>query len=700
MPFNRSSVPGVTVVLDPGCRAPDTGTVLDLRGRLDTAVLRTALAQIAAGRPGPHGAPRLLRHGADHHTLELPAGLGDWATCPAGMLADLVTSGPAAVARSTGHGRAGAHPPGPPPARRPARTFPVTPFQRELLAGPHPPDQQVEQFTWRWHGPLDTGRFTAAWQCVVDRESVLRTAFAWDPQLRAVLFDHCVPEVVRHPYDASVSREALLAAERERGFDLRRPGLLRVALLDRAPDGPSVEPCAVDVALTYHRSVLDAWSVRLLLRTFYRAYLAGGRLPGGERRPDLRDYTRWLDDRNLDAARDFWRRPLCRPPVALRPAAPGERTGQDGTGRGGVRLSRAETARLTRWAARRGVTESSVLQAVWALVLYRASGTAGTPAPVVLGVTFSGRGVLLEDVERVPGPLAVPLPMSVAVDPAQTLSRLLRTVRDQVLGMAAYEWVPAGRIRDWLGLADRPGPGEVCLTFEHRTVEDGTLTGALAAHGVRAGPAALTGAPTSAALDVVAYRDERDGLVVSTVYDRATLGDAGARTMLDRCARLLRRLPGLADESTTVADVLGTLGEAGTPRLHTGPARGTRAGTLVPLRAPGTPDAATVCLVGAPGAPHDWHHGLLRCYEGAQALVLLRTAPHAVQQGAAALGPLAGAPGRLILGGFSGAGTPAYAIARRLAESGHSPPPVILGSGEEGAGAHALADALRRAAES
>ncbi|MGX1508770.1 condensation domain-containing protein [Streptomyces collinus] len=698
MPFNRSSVPGVTVVLDPGCRAPDTGTVLDLRGRLDTAVLRTALAQIATGRPGPHGEPRLLRHGADHHTLELPVGLTDSATCPAGMLADLVTSGPAA-ARSTGPGRAGAHAPGPRPVRRPARTFPVTPFQRELLADPHLPDQQAEQFTWRWHGPLDTGRFTAAWQCVFDRETVLRSAFVWDSQPRAVLFDHCVPEVVRHPYDTSVSREALLTAERERGFDLRRPGLLRVALLDGAPDGPPGEPGAVDVALTYHRSVLDAWSVRLLLRTFYRAYLGGGRLPGGERRPDLRDYTRWLDDRNLDAARDFWRRPLGRPPVALRRAARGERTGQSGTGRGSVRLTRAETARLTQWAARRGVTESSVLQAVWALLLYRASGTAGTPAPVVLGVTLSGRGVLLEDVERVPGPLAVPLPMSIAVDPAQTLSRLLRAVRDQILGMAAYEWVPAGRIRDWLGLADRPGAGEVSLTFEHRTVEDGTLTEALAAHGVRAGPAALTGAPSSMALDVVAFRDERDGLVVSTVYDRATLRDEGARTMLDRCARLLRRLPA-ADESTTVADVLGTLGEAGTPRLHAGPACGTPARALVPLRAPSTPDAATVCLVGAPGAPHDWHHGLLRCYQGAQALVLLRTAPHADHQGAAALGPLAEAPGRLILGGFSGAGAPAYAIARRLAASGHSPPPVILGSGEEGEGAHALADALRRAAES
>jgi hypothetical protein len=68
--------------------------------------------------------------------------------------------------------------------------------------------------------------------------------------------------------------------KRARSFDLRRPGLLRVALLD----GP--EPCT-DVLLTYHRVLLDSWSVRLLMRECCRRYLVGGVLPGCERRPDF-----------------------------------------------------------------------------------------------------------------------------------------------------------------------------------------------------------------------------------------------------------------------------------------------------------------------------------------------------------------------------------------------------------------------------
>ncbi|WP_261995068.1 hypothetical protein, partial [Streptomyces sp. ME109] len=32
---------------------------------------------------------------------------------------------------------------------------------------------QLEQLYWDWSGPLEVARFAAAWQSVVDRESVL-----------------------------------------------------------------------------------------------------------------------------------------------------------------------------------------------------------------------------------------------------------------------------------------------------------------------------------------------------------------------------------------------------------------------------------------------------------------------------------------------------------------------------------------------
>ncbi len=695
MPTDRSPAPTMTVVLDPGHHTQESRPVLELRGRLDPALFRAALDRIAAGHPTPfNGQLRLHRHGPDHHTLELPSPAGDPAPYPAGLLADLITSAPvvapdpASVADGDG-GRPSAYGPLP-------QTFSVTPLQRELLADASTgPDHQVEQLAWRWHGLLDTGRFTAAWRAVFDCETVLRSAFVWDPHPRAVLFDRCEPDVAHHAHDAFAGREHLLAAERSRGFDLRRPGLLRVALLDGPPVRSFDEEPPTDVVLTYHRALLDGWSVRVLVREFYRAYLAGGTLPGGERRPDLRDYTRWLDRQDPAPARDFWSRPTSvAAPAPLPRAAPGERTGHDGAGRSRTRLSRAETTRLAHWAARWGATESGALHTVWAMLLYRACGALRGPVRVGFGVSFSGRGILLEDIERIPGPFANPLPLTVEVDPADTVARLLRTLRDRVLDMAAYEWTPAGRIQQWLG----PGgaePAETLLAFEPTPRRDDLLTGALAAHGVHVEHPVPAAARTASALGVVAHHDGQGGLVLSAVHDRERLEDDKTQAMLVQSAQLLRRLPYTVRESTTVAEVIGSLSGAQMPRVHD---RGRPAGLLVPLRAAALPGRATICLIAAPGAPDAWYRGLVRCYDGPEALFVLRASANVPRGGAAALGPLAGPGGRLVLGGFSGAGALAYEIARHCVAAGRTPPLVVLGSGEDDDGARELARALRRAA--
>lgn len=694
MPTDRSSAPTMTVVLDPGHHTQESRPVLDLRGLLDMALFQAALDRIATGHPTPlTDRLRLHRHAPDHHTLELPSPAGDPAPYPAGLLADLITSTPV-TARDTasvtdGEGaRPGGYGPLP-------QTFAVTPLQRELLADVGGgPDHQVEQLAWRWHGPLDTGRFTAAWQAVFDCETVLRSAFVWDPHPRAVLFDHCRPDVAQHAHTAFADREDLMAAERSRGFDLRRPGLLRIALLDGPPVRSFDEEAPTDVVLSYHRALLDGWSVRVLVREFYRAYLAGGTLPGGERRPDLRDYTRWLDRQDPAPAQDFWSRTAASVPARLPRAAPGERTGLSGAGRSRARLSRAESASLAQWAARHGATESSALLAGWAMLLYRASGAVRGPVQIDFGVSFSGRGILLEDIERIPGPFANPLPLTVEVDPAHTVERLLRTLRDRTLDMAAYEWLPAGRVQEWLG-RDGAEPAETLLAFEHAPRRDDRLAGALAAHGVHAEYPLPTAASTASALSVVACHDGQGRLVLSAVHDRERLEDDRTQSLLTQSARLLRRLPYMVRESTTVAEVLGSLGDAEPPRLHD---RGRSDGLLVPLRPAALPDRATICLIAAPGAPDAWYHDLVRCYDGPEALLVLRASAQVPRGGAAALAPSAGPGARLVLGGFSGAGAIAYEIARHLAAAGHTPPLVVLGSGEDEDGARELARALRRAA--
>ncbi|WP_240196881.1 condensation domain-containing protein, partial [Nonomuraea lactucae] len=86
---------------------------------------------------------------------------------------------------------------------------------------------------------LDPAVLRQAWDVVVQRHAALRTGFVWEgvPEPVQVVYDRVeVPFEVLDWSDGSAGRERLeelLAADRERGFDLARPPLMRVYLVDR-----------------------------------------------------------------------------------------------------------------------------------------------------------------------------------------------------------------------------------------------------------------------------------------------------------------------------------------------------------------------------------------------------------------------------------------------------------------------------------
>ncbi|MFK0013543.1 condensation domain-containing protein [Streptomyces sp. NPDC091027] len=438
----------MTVVLTPG---PPTS--LDLHGRLTPAALTAALALL------PPCTPTLHRHTAHHHTLTLPP-----PPFPAGRLSDLLTGAtagdrehhttrtphphttptdtPPTAPAPTGTGTGTAAPTAPEPDDPP----PLTPLQHDLLldAMTHPGAAlHIGQLHWRWNGPLDTRRLTAAWQTLHDSEAVLRTALTapTTPGSRPHLtvHPHATAHLQRHPR-GSADWHTLLLAERMREFDLRHPGAaLRIALLEE-PDH------AHRVLLTYHQALLDDWSARLLRRTLHRAYLADGRPAGSERRPDIRDHLRWTARQETAAARAYWARTtppadaagLPGPPHPPHPA-PDAAHPPRGHGRNRHRLTPYEAMRLRTWAASRGAAESTALHAVWALQLHRA--TPHAPA-VAFTATVSGRGIPLPGAERLPGPLRNAVPLHTPITPTTPLADVLATLTDQTLQASAYEWLP------------------------------------------------------------------------------------------------------------------------------------------------------------------------------------------------------------------------------------------------------------------
>ncbi|MEV6963407.1 condensation domain-containing protein [Streptomyces sp. NPDC051207] len=574
--------------------------------------------------------------------------------------------------------------------------FRATPQQLALFTGGDArpgTGRHVEQLVWVWHGPLDVERFTAAWQSVFDCEAVLRTAFTGGPEPQLMVHSRVTPEITRRIHRAD-DWSPLLERDRLRGFDLRCPGALRLTLLEAERTRPADPPSPTRIVLTYHRALIDTWSAHLLLREFYRAYLAGGTLPGGERRPDLRDYTAWLAAQDREFARDFAARTAPPGEAASRPGRPAGTTGLTGVGRARLRLDPEETGRLAQWAGRWGAAESSVLQAVWAMLIYRASGAPG-PAPVSFAVTVPGRGIPLDGVARMPGPLRNALPMCVEVDPADTVPGLLRQLRDRALDMAAYEWVSG----DWTHPPGRCGPGAAgagtVIVFEDPPHPVEGLHGELAAHGIRVEFSGTVPARSVLPIGLLAHHDDAGGLVFTTVHDRALLDEEAAAELLVQSAMLLQELPVWADEFTTVAEVLKLLEGRAVPRMADA-SRAGRDDPLRTLRAAAVEEAGTICLIPPPGTPATCYDLLPPAHPGPQELLVLTTGADAARSALASR-----ATGRsLLLGGFSGAGALACALARRIAADGGDPPQVVVaGAGaDEGERIRALARALGDAA--
>ncbi|MYS33377.1 condensation domain-containing protein [Streptomyces sp. KhCrAH-43] len=532
--------------------------------------------------------------------------------------------------------------------------------QRDLIraAVRDPADGHVGQLAWNWAGPLDTARLADAWLSVADRETVLRASFDWTHLPRLVLHEWAEIEIV-HLEHAAVSWSDLVERDRLRSFAPHRPGLLRVTLLDGRP-GPDGERGPTRVLLTYHRALLDERGVHLLLREFYRAYARGGVLPGGDRRPDVRDHALWLARQHTGAAHAYWSTAAPPPEAIVRPGlSGGAPTGHTGSGRVQRRLRPPQTARLRTWAAMRGAGESSALHAVWALLLYRAVDATG-PAPVSFGVHLSGRDVPMEGAGGIPGLLGNPLPMTVTVDPADPLTGLLEQARDVALDLSGHAWVPADRVRVWSG---RDPDAELFATgveFDSRPQMPEALLAELRGQGIEVDAPRSISAHPGLPLALAARHDADGGLTLTAMYDRRCLGDVDASALLSHCLRLLRSLPDHRDPQSTVGHVLELLQGFEVPRVLPRPPE--PEGPDVSVLRAGDPAADTIVLVATPGVPPGAYEALVRDHPGPERILGLRVT-RAGEPPASALLRLLACEGRLVLCGAGPGGTAAYEIA-------------------------------------
>lgn len=288
-------------------------------------------------------------------------------------------------------------------------------------------------------GGLDRTDFRQAWNRVVERHGALRTSLHWEDLDRPVqVVRRRTPLEIewvdgRHlaPHRREEEFEALLEADRQRGFDLNRAPLMRL-LLFRTTDTEH------RLVWTLHHSMLDGWSASLVLDEAmenYRILRSGGIV----RRPDaprFRDYVIWESRQDRSPAEAHWRNLLAgvrpRPPVAVLGSF------EPLDGHRVVELS-ADLAEQLRLLCRRlRVTPSILLQGVVGLaVAYWARRD-----EAVIGLTVSGRTAEVPDLEDAVGLFATTVPARIPCSPDRSVGSWLRQIQSDFLDGTPFHFHP------------------------------------------------------------------------------------------------------------------------------------------------------------------------------------------------------------------------------------------------------------------
>lgn len=353
--------------------------------------------------------------------------------------------------------------------------YPLSPIQQGMLfysvaRSETAQDMYAVQWSCTLPETLAIVPFERAWQRVIERHPILRTAFLWQD------LDEPLQVVGRHvsihvqsldwsellPEQFEVKKEAWLQADQAQGFALAAAPLMRLTLL-RQPDR------AYRFIWSYHHLLLDGWSWPLVLQevfTLYAAFRQDQELSLPEVRP-FQDYIAWLQQQDLGEAEAFWRQSLRgfteATPLGI------DRAGYRDHGTApafhslDVRFSESETSALSAFARQQKITLNTLMQGAWALLLSYYSGK----NDVVFGTVVSGRPFDMDGVDAMIGVFINTLPVRVLLAANQTCQAWLRELQWQQLEARQYEYSPLVQVQKWSDVAPGQPLFESLLVYEN-----------------------------------------------------------------------------------------------------------------------------------------------------------------------------------------------------------------------------------------
>ncbi|KAJ1956578.1 hypothetical protein IWQ62_005271 [Dispira parvispora] len=379
-------------------------------------------------------------------------------------------------------------------------------------------------------GPsLDILRFQRAWSVVVENNPTLRTRFDYDKtneQWMQVMVEHIELEWLTF-----TDKETYLVQDYERGFTVNGP-FIRFGY----------HPNKHQWVLTMHHSITDGWTSGLIFEQVIDVYhkLAEGRLEPRSVDNGYAQFAHYVANQSTDTAREFWQHELEGMVEGTLLSAASSNANTHEIAEDSVRYVVDDIDKLNQYIEHHGVTLSSLLRVVWALVLRRYTGR---EKDVVFGVVVSGRNVPVPNVDRITGLCINTIPCRVILEKHQTVEALITSVHQGSIRTHGYDCYQLGDVQKWSGFPANQEMFNTLLVVENLPFQSGG--------GLDLQLDSVFN-PTEYPLSVVVY-PAQDQLEIAMNYHTTKLTTMFVQQMLGDFVHTLRSL--LIDTSKVLVDL-------------------------------------------------------------------------------------------------------------------------------------------------
>jgi hypothetical protein len=298
--------------------------------------------------------------------------------------------------------------------------------------------------------------FELAWNSLVKRHSILRTAFYHDTfniPVQSVFKDVHLPVAWHDCRDLNSQEQKdfiskLDASEMAEGFDLKKPPLMRLSMI-------RINDLKYHLMWKWHDILFDGWSLPVLMEEFLTTYelLASGEKLIEQDEDIYEDYIKYIDRTDKEQSKQYWQHYLAGlNQGTLLPFV--ESTAERNKGLGkyktvSLQISTAFTSKIQTFAQKHHITVNTVMQGVWSILLHEYTGN----QDIAFGVIVSGRPDDLPGVEKRVGMFINNLPLRSKFDGNENVSAWLKNLQSEQVLSRKNQHTPLTDIQNWSGIS-------------------------------------------------------------------------------------------------------------------------------------------------------------------------------------------------------------------------------------------------------